>query len=246
MSEVLEGSQEGMSPDLMLLSLADEFGANPSNTKFRGKAIRALNRALLRIAEHNPQLRRFVVHDADVTLLADTAVYDVADTLENGGWGWTLCREVLSVVVPSLSDAPLEMVKLDQWRRRGEKTETPGIPETCIVLDHRRVRIYPTPNTDSTGKGDYRQEVPAIEAGGGRVSWPAGWDEVALLGGEFYISRFLRPEMVTVLKADFEAALDSMRRGERVTGVRPSRAVATRNIRGQRRVPADNSTDWRR
>lgn len=245
MPSVLDNPQAGLTVDEMVTILADEFGARVANTKFSNDAIRQINRALLMIQQHNPQIRAFTVHDGEVTLQDGVAVYDVTQDVENGGWGWTKCTEVLTVFVSALSPYPMEMVKLDQWRRRGEATDQPGIPETCVVLDQKRVRIFPTPQADATGTGDYRQDVPTLPSGATRVDWPAGWDNVALMGAEWLMSRFRRPEMVPQFKDDFDQALDKIRRGENLTGVRPRRAVATRNIRGTRTLPHDNSMDWR-
>ena len=44
-----------------------------------------------------------------------------------------------------------------------------------LMLDHKRVRIFPTPQSDATGYGDYRQDVPTLPSGDVRVDWPAGY-----------------------------------------------------------------------
>jgi hypothetical protein len=240
----LEGTQPGITWEDIKGIVTEEFGFRDTNTRFVTLALRQYNRALLDIWKHFPTIRRFTVHDAEVTIKEGVDVYDVRATAENGGWGWTRCVEVMNVIIPDIYNLGLETMSLEQYRPRQDLLIEAGRPEGVVLIDNYNVRIVPTPEADHTGTGDYRTDVPWITTG--KPDWPAGWDQVALIGCEFYLSKSHRPRSKLVTQDEYEHQLNLLRRGEFAPREKPDRAISTRSIRQRRLIPHDNSTDVRR
>jgi hypothetical protein len=244
----LEGTQPGLTWGTIQAILTEEFGYSSNDTRFLNLALNQYNRALLDISKDFPSIRRFNVHDATVTISDGVSTYDVRNTTENGGWGWDGCVEILSIVIPDLQRIPLELMTIEQWRPRMDLNVEEGRPWGAVIIDNYNVRLVPTPQEDLTGTGDYRVESPRITDSGDRPDWPAGWDLVALMGAEAYLSKSHRPRVPVATMAEYQMELSKIRRGEFGPRQRPDRAVVTRALRSRRFIPHDNSTDygWRR
>lgn len=247
MAEILEGSSPGIPIGEMIAVMADDFGYRPENTRFRAFCIRNINRAYHDVWLDYPRIRRHVVCNADVTIVSGTAEYDVVETVDNGGWGWTNCVEILSIVLPNQQSHQLELIQLHQWRKRQDYLVSAGPPIAAILLDHRRVRIVPDPNYADVGKGDYLQAIPYISDANDRMSWPQSADQVVLLGAEYYCSRIYRPEITEALKKDYMEGREKLRTGEIDGGPPVKYAIVARNYTRRRFMPHDNSQDvrWR-
>lgn len=243
MPEILGGATNPGIPFAEVLNIcAEEFGYKPENSRFANRVKRAFNRALLDIWNEYPGLRRFVVHDADASIRAGVHTYDVVEDPENGGFGWTNCEEVLELkFADSNRNRTVEKIDLETFRWREQNFPESGPTQGFVIVDSRRIRIFPTPDQNYTAKGDYQQTVPYITEG--RVSWPKGWDQTALLGCEYYLAKTMRPDIAGNFREDFRSSLASLRAGDQNKGQRPMRAVTTRRYDRHRLLPADNSTD---
>ncbi|HUV10656.1 MAG TPA: hypothetical protein VMX12_06730 [Acidimicrobiia bacterium] len=249
MVTVLSGAQAGLTVEEIQQIVADNWGFHTSNTRQMNMVRRMVNRALRQIANHNPKLRIFLVHDADVTLVAGVTQYDVRALVANGGWGWDNCQEVLEIVIPELDDRPLEKLTREQFRERSNSTDYTGTPEAWFPIDQTRVRIFPTPASAYTGKGDYNVDIPSITTG--QLAWPRMWDEAIVAGVEWLVSKNRmrdQPAAVREYERTFYKLLDDIEVWEKTTPVRPSRVTRTRAFRSKRGLPRDNSRDtghWR-
>lgn len=241
MAEILAGTSPGIPIGEMVAVLADDFGYRPDNTRFKAHCIRNINRAYHDIWLDYPRIRRQIVCDADVTIVSGVSMYDVAETVENGGWGWDRCVEILSIVLPAQQTPQLELIQLHQWRERQDYLVPAGPPMSAVLIDHRRVRIVPEPNyNDATGKGDYLQATPQITADGDRISWPPAADQVVLLGAEFYLSLSYRTDLADRRERAYEKAREKLRTGEIDGGPMVKFAIVARNFMRRRGRPPND------
>lgn len=243
MAVALDGSRRGIPVSEALAMAAEIYGYDPSNTRFRNNVIKNYNRALLEIWNEHPQRRRFKVHDAEIQLQSGVEIYDVRESVEDGGWGWTYCEEIIEVFFPNNVTGPVQKIGLDQFRLRQDVFSETGPPETLVIIDNYHVRMSPNPDQIYTGKGDYFQSVPYLTTG--RVDWPYGWDVAALDGCIAFLAQTYRPWQFDSLYKKFLASVQMTRRSDQNTAVRPQRAQSTRARRERRAIPHDNSADVR-
>lgn len=243
MPEVLDGAvNPGIPFETALAICADAFGYKPDNARFRNRVLRAFNRALLDIWNEWPTIRRFTVVDAEALIQAGVHTYDVTEDPENGGFGWESCEEVLELKFAGANRLRnVEKIDLETYRFRQQNYPESGPTQGFVIIDGRRIKLFPTPDQSYTAAGDYIQSVPYITTG--RVNWPKGWDQVATLGCEYYLARELRPDIAATYKDDWREALLNLRRTDTSKGQRPMRAVSTRRLDRVRMMPHDNSTD---
>jgi hypothetical protein len=250
MPEVLEGSQTGLTVNNIIVLLAQDVGYNVGNTRFQGKVKNWINETLRDIQIQDPKMRRTVVHEATGNTIAGVAEYDVRKDPADGGFGWTNCREVLSLLVPLLSDLPLERIGLERFRSRGEALgSVTGPPHSFVIIDGFRIRMDPTPDGIWALTGDYIQNIPSITAGSAQIDWPREWDQVLMEGVRAHAYRVIHKENPAVWKVQwdiYQGFIQEIRHGDVATAERPRRVILTRGIRGRRYIPHDNSTDIRR
>lgn len=247
---VISGSQDGLTASAILQQVAGEVGRNPQNDRFRNLVLGWINEVIRRVQLVDSKLRHTTVHQATVTFKRGVVQYEVTDSIANGGFGWTNCHEVLLLIIPAFSNLPLETVDLEDFRQRWETQNTvEGPPHTWVPLSKTRVRIYPTPDADYVGEGDYLQEQPSITDFQQQVSWPRTWDQVLIEGVRYHAFRnYLKDQrgIIRDQKQVYDEHMVALQDDERVTPVRPGRAVVTRRLRSRRYVYNDNSTDARR
>jgi hypothetical protein len=256
---VMSGTQGGQTVGTIILHMADLLGMSSSNNRLKNMVKRWINSIIQEIQIADPKMRRTMVTDADFNLIADTENYDVRDTEENGGFGWTNCFEVLSLNIPSLTDRPLEPLSMQQYRNRSYALQNSGPSYSWVLMDQFRVKIVPTPDQAYAGVGDYYQDIPDVTAGGDlteKVDWPRAWDAVLLAGVEWKGMQWQHADDPRAWEgyrgiyagADGKGGLiGSLKMHERTTGRVPNKAIVTRAIRSRQRIPHDRSADirWR-
>ncbi len=243
---VLEGGQSGLTVDEIVQQVADEWGGPVASSRFSNRVKRRINRVLRDIHLYNPKLPIFTVVGADVTLQAGVSEYDVTLDVDNGGFGWTNCVEVLDLVFNSLDNRPLEKIDLERWRERSELLSEQGPPMSWFAVDKRRVYITPAPDQAYTGVGDYRSDMPEVTSG--QLAWPRSWDECLLSGVHYFTAMTRLRENPSGLRA-YEQRYETQKaliEWDSKTTPKPQPAIAVRDLRSPRFIHRDNSRDDRR
>lgn len=243
---VIEDGQSGLTVDEIVQIVADDWGGPINNNRFVNAVKRRINRALRHIHNFNRSLRIFRVVGAEFTLVAGTDQYNVREVVENGGFGWDNCVEVLTLIVPDVDSRPLEKIDRHRMRERSEVGLGNQPPMSWFPIDGTRVGLFPAPDQGYVGIGDYLTDVPEVTSGS--LNWPHSWDE-ALLAGVQYYTAFAKmrnqPGSVITYKNAFDEqlALIEWQDGD---GDLPKRVVVTRDQRSNRHIYRDNSRDVRR
>jgi hypothetical protein len=247
MSEVVigTGAQAGLTVSEVIDIAADNWGGNPSGTRFKNLVKRRINQALRDIWRYNPNLKHYNVYDAAVNLIAGQATYDVRKAEVSGGFGWTACFQVLDLVFNTVDNRPLEKLNREQFRERSELFSFQGSPERWFPIHPWEVAIFPTPNAVFSGTGDYVAEIPSITDDAHKLDWARGYDQAIVLGVDWYFARIRRPREAGQFKQDFYNAVAEIETIDHTDPARPQHAAVTRNYRSGRRIPTDNSTDRR-
>jgi hypothetical protein len=246
MPSVLSGSQDGMTVDEIILEIADSWGAPSGSNRFKNLVKRRINRALRMIWNSDPKLRVYRVYGAPAVLQANVGEYNVTDLLVNGGFEWTDCAEVETLVFNVFDNRPLERLEMEQWRERSELLSHIGSPESWVSIDQHRIVIFPTPDEAYEGVGDYWRTIPSISTG--QLEWPRAWDEAVMAGVDYLFARVKlrdRPGAINEFRTAFYKLVEDIETWDKNTAVRPFRAQATRYLRSRRDIPTDNSTDLR-
>jgi len=239
------GAQSGLQVSEIIDIAADNWGGNPSGTRFKNVVKRRINQALRDIWRNNPNLKHYVVYDAAVSLIADQATYDVRKAKTSGGFGWTACFQVLDLVFNTVDNRPLEKLDREQFRERSEIFSFKGSPESWFPVRPWQVSIFPTPNVVYEGFGDYVAEIPSITEDTHKLDWARGYDQAIVLGVDWYFAKIRRPRQANDFKRDFYEAIADIECIDHTDPSRPQLAAVTRNYRSGRRIPTDNSTDRR-
>lgn len=248
MPEVLVGSMPGLTVAKATVTMADLLGISTNNNRFKNAVKGWLNDTLQDIQLHDPKMRRTIVHDAPWTTIPGVAVYDVRATVENGGFGWDNCFEVVALVSPDVSTRPLEPLSLAQYRQRSYIMSDAGPSYGWVLLDQFRVRVVPIPDQAYSGTGDYYQDIPEITDPAAKVDWPRAWDAVLMQGLKYRGLEWLytnQPGLWAKAYAIYQDRIAKLKLAERTTARRPGAAVSVRALRSRRRIPHDNSTDSR-
>lgn len=245
MPQVLDGDQPGLTVADILRQVADALGYQPTQSRFANACKDWIQSTLLDIQLADPKMRRTVAIDCELTLKAGVDTYDVALDVDDGGFGWTNCAEVLRLKLDSYA-SPLEVVSMSQYRSRaGMIPDKAGPVQTVVLVDQRRVKIVPAPADDMTGVGDYVQSLPKLVDPGDKIEWPRAWDVVLLEGCLWRGYRWHSPtdsawrdsmRVYENLKATLTA-------GDKATAVRPSRVVVTRALKRTRLSSLPNDVD---
>ena len=248
MSQVLDGTQAALTLASIQMRMANLLGQNPNSNRFKNLVLEWCNDTIQEIQLSDPELRRTVVHEAPFNVTSGNNEYDVRDTVENGGFNWPNCFEVLSIVIPDISTRPLEPMTLNQWRNRSYILSDTGPPYGWVMLDQFRIKLVPTPSGDYEGVGDYKQNIPTFSDAGAYIDWPRPWDSVLLKGvkargKEWHFDD--QPGAYLPAWRIYQDAIDDMSLHDRQTNRVPRRAIVTRHQRSRRHVASDNSTDYR-
>lgn len=247
MPQVMEGTQPGMTVNTLLTRLGGQLGFNPDNQRFANLAKGWINTAILEIQLADPLMRKTVVMDADFNLIAGTSEYNVTLDPPDGGFGWTNCLEVLALVLPDVSSRPLECLHRDQYRQRSYEQGHSGPSYAWVAVNQTTIKVVPDPDQAYAGKGDYVQNIPQITDGNHQVAWPPAWDTVLWNGALYYGMQWRYQNQPSAWKTQwniYQKLISDMKTHERTTPRRPHKAVSTRRLR-TRRIPHDNSTDYR-
>jgi hypothetical protein len=246
MPSVLSGSQDGMTVDEIILEIADSWGAPSGSDRFKNLVKRRINRVIRMIWNSDPKLRIYRVAGATAILQSGVGEYNVTLPIANGGFGWDNCAEVETLVFNIFDNRPLERLEMEQWRERSELLSHIGPPESWVSIDQYRIIVFPTPDDDYEGVGDYWRTIPSISTG--QLDWPRAWDEALVAGVDYLFARVKlrdRPGAIKEVRDSFYKLLEDIETYDKNTAVRPFRAQATRYLRSRRDIPTDNSTDLR-
>ncbi len=248
MPTVVTGAQLGLQVLDIIQIMADNWGYSEDNTRFKNLIKRRCNQTIRQIYLREPRMRVFRVFGATATLIAGTAEYDVRETTENGGFGWTGCTLVEQLVFNSVDNRPLERIEPEQYRERSELLSGQGPPMSWLPIKPWLIRIVPTPDTSAVGVGDYWTELSSLVENTDQLDWPRSLDEVVRAGVEALTAQVRlreRPQAVRPFWDRFDELLRDLVINEKTKQARPQQGITTRNLRSRRTLPSDNSTDVR-
>lgn len=248
MPTVVTGAQEGASVNEIIQVMADNWGYREDNNRFKNLIKRRINQTIREICNREPRMRVFRVFDAVATLKSGVGTYDVRETVQNGGFGWDGCTLVEQLIFNVIDNRPLERLEPEQFRERADLLETDGPPESWVSIKPWVVKIFPKPDADIVGAGDYWTELASLSEGTDVLDWPRSLDEVVMAGVDRLTAMVRlreRPQAIIPFERRFKDGLQDLTINEKVKTSRPQQGIIIRHLRSRRTIPSDNATDTR-
>lgn len=248
MPTVVTGAQLGAQVMDVIQIMADNWGYREDSNRFKNMILRRCNQTIRQIYLREPRLRVFRVFGATANLTAGTAEYDVRETTQNGGFGWSGCTMVEQLVFHTVDNRPLERLEPEQYRERSELLSSTGPPQSWVALKPWLVRLVPTPDQTIAGVGDYWTELSSLVNMGDQLDWPRSLDELIVAGVDALTAQIRmreRPQSIRTFWDRFHEMLADFQVNEKTKQARPQEGQTTRTMRSRRTIPSDNSTDVR-
>lgn len=248
--QILEKSDlNGSSVAEVVQIVCDDYGYNPQNPRIRNMLKRRINRSVRYINTRAPNMYFLRRVNQPFSLVAGQSDYDVTDPVANGGFGWSDCSEVMTLVLDGSDTRPLERLDLEQYRERGTAYYASGPAQSWVIVDGRRLIIDPEPAQSVTGFGDYIAQLGRLSDDADSIGgWPQAWDEAIVAGTLYYTAMAKmreRPGGIMPSSSYFSELVERIVEKDKTRRNRPQQAMATRDMRSTRAFPHDNSTDLR-